>query len=148
MKAQRVLLSSDRPNRQHRRARERTANQQSFARFGGSWLLQVDVEPTFALLPLVASSAVPVGPGAHWGAGSNCAKLYFSVIAFFGDIGTYCGPAFGNHPSGEIIAVSITVHYILVGFIQGFLLAYLWLPGAFARASRNAAAISKENASE
>jgi hypothetical protein len=71
-----------------------------------------------------------------------------NIIAFFGDIGTYCGPAFGNHPSGEIIAVSITVHYTLVGFIQGFLLAYLWLPGAFARASRNAAAISKENASE
>jgi hypothetical protein len=71
-----------------------------------------------------------------------------NIIDFFRDIGTYCGPAFGGHPAGEIIAVSIAVHYTLVGFIQGFLLAYLWLPGAFARASKNAAEMSKENASE
>jgi hypothetical protein len=71
-----------------------------------------------------------------------------NLIGFFGDIGTYCGPALGNHPSGEIIAVSITIHYILVGFIQGFLLAYLWLPGAFARASKHAAEISKQHTPE
>jgi len=56
------------------------------------------------------------------------------IIYFFKTVGEYCGPAFGPSPSGEIIATSLTIHYILVGFIQGFLLAYLWLPGAFARA--------------
>jgi hypothetical protein len=66
------------------------------------------------------------------------------IIRFFEDIGVYCCPAFAVHPSGEIIAVSISIHYLLVGFIQGFLLAYLWLPGAFARASKNADEISKE----
>ena len=30
--------------------------------------------------------------------------------------------------------VSIVIHYTLVGFFNGFLLAYLWLPGAFTRA--------------
>lgn len=56
------------------------------------------------------------------------------IIGFFKAIATEAGPAFGDTPSGKIIAVSIVVHYVLVGFFQGFLLAYLWLPGAFARA--------------
>jgi hypothetical protein len=56
------------------------------------------------------------------------------IIGFFKTIATEAGPAFGDTPSGKIIAVSIVVHYILAGFFQGFLLAYLWLPGAFARA--------------
>jgi hypothetical protein len=56
------------------------------------------------------------------------------IIGFFKTIAMEAGPAFGDTPSGKIIAVSIVVHYALVGFFQGFLLAYLWLPGAFARA--------------
>lgn len=59
-----------------------------------------------------------------------------NVIAFFKEVGKFCGPAFGSSPSGEIIATSITIHYILIGFIQGFLLAYLWLPKAFERATK------------
>ncbi|MDN3547185.1 hypothetical protein [Mucilaginibacter aquaedulcis] len=66
------------------------------------------------------------------------------IIAFFKFIGDYCGPAFSNHPAGEIIAISICLHYTLVGFVQGFLLAYLWLPSAFARARKNAEEIMKD----
>src|SRR6267143_4166822 len=39
-------------------------------------------------------------------------------------------------PSGEVIAIAIVVQHLLVGFFQGFLLAYLWLPGAFVRATQ------------
>ena len=60
-----------------------------------------------------------------------------NVIEFFKEIGKFCGPAFGQSPSGEIIATSISVHYLLVGFVQGFLLAYLWLPKAFERATKS-----------
>ena len=60
------------------------------------------------------------------------------IIALFRQIGHFAGPAFALSPSGEIIAVCICIHYLFVGFIQGFLLAYLWLPGAFARASKQA----------
>jgi hypothetical protein len=50
-------------------------------------------------------------------------------------LGHFAGPAFGPAPSGEVIAVAIIIHYALVGFFNGFLLAYLWLPGAFIRAT-------------
>jgi len=56
------------------------------------------------------------------------------ISHFFVLLGHYAGPAFGSAPAGEIIAVSIAIHYTLVGFFNGFLLAYLWLPGAFKRA--------------
>jgi hypothetical protein len=59
-----------------------------------------------------------------------------SIVKFFRTIALYSGPAFWNAPAGEVIAGSILVHYSLVGFFQGFLLAYLYLPGAFARAHR------------
>ena len=65
------------------------------------------------------------------------------IIDFFERIGRFCAPAFAISPAGEVIAICICVHYLLVGFIQGFLLAYLWLPGAFARASKNAEEILK-----
>ncbi|HKQ78056.1 MAG TPA: hypothetical protein VJ810_30440 [Blastocatellia bacterium] len=58
------------------------------------------------------------------------------IIRFFKTIANDAGPAFGTAPSGNIIALSIVIHYMLVGFFQGFLLAYLWLPGAFARAAK------------
>jgi hypothetical protein len=57
-----------------------------------------------------------------------------AIVQFFKDLGQYAGPAFASSPAGEVIAISISVHYLFVGFFQGFLLAYLWLPGAFARA--------------
>jgi hypothetical protein len=57
-----------------------------------------------------------------------------TIVGFFQELGKNAGPAFGQTPSGEIIAISIVIHYLLVGFFQGFLLAYLWLPGAFFRA--------------
>ena len=61
--------------------------------------------------------------------------VQFPKIAhFFVLLGHYAGPAFGATPAGEIIAVAIVIHYTLVGFFNGFLLAYLWLPGAFNRA--------------
>lgn len=45
----------------------------------------------------------------------------------------FAGPVFGEAPAGPTIAGALIVHYLLVGFFQGFLLAYLWLPNAFAR---------------
>ena len=45
----------------------------------------------------------------------------------------FVGPAFGESPVGPTIAGALMVHYVLVGFFQGFLLAYLWLPSAFRR---------------
>lgn len=67
------------------------------------------------------------------------------IIHFFKAIANDAGPAFGTPPSGKIIALSIVIHYMLVGFFQGFLLAYLWLPGAFARATK---AIQEERETE
>ncbi len=58
------------------------------------------------------------------------------ILALFERIGEYVGPSLGEAPVGPTIAIAITVHYILVGFVQGFLLAYLWLPGAFKRANK------------
>lgn len=57
-----------------------------------------------------------------------------TIKDFFVVIGNKAGPAFGAEPVGQIVAISVVIHYLLVGFFQGFLLAYLWLPGAFARA--------------
>jgi hypothetical protein len=59
-----------------------------------------------------------------------------AIVAFFEGVARRAGPAFGDWPSGQIIAISLVIHYLLVGFFQGFLLAYLWLPGAFERATR------------
>lgn len=58
-----------------------------------------------------------------------------NIVDFFKQVGSYCGPAFGERPYGEIIATSVVIHYVLVGFLLGFLTAYLWLPGAFSRAN-------------
>ena len=74
------------------------------------------------------------------------------ILHVFALLGHYAGPAFGAAPAGEIIAVSIVVHYTLVGFFNGFLLAYLWLPGAFKRAMEvkgpSAARVPEGNAEE
>ena len=53
---------------------------------------------------------------------------------FFQNLGDKWGVAFGPAPAGQLIAISITVHYLVMGFFQGFLLSSLWLPGALERA--------------
>ena len=57
-----------------------------------------------------------------------------AVLDYLNLLGEYAGPAMGETPLGKIVAIAIIVHYLIVGFFQGFLLAYLWLPGAFVRA--------------
>ena len=63
-----------------------------------------------------------------------------AIGRFFVGLGREWGPAFGAPPIGTIIAICITVHYLIMGFFQGFLLSSLWLPGAFERAQKIAAA--------
>jgi len=53
---------------------------------------------------------------------------------FFQNLGEKWGTAFGPPPAGQLIAISITIHYLVMGFFQGFLLSSLWLPGALERA--------------
>jgi hypothetical protein len=57
-----------------------------------------------------------------------------AIGGFFGRLGERWGGAFGDAPAGPIIAISITIHYLVVGFFQGFLLSSLWLPSAMKRA--------------
>ncbi|MDY8134903.1 hypothetical protein [Aquimarina sp. 2201CG5-10] len=58
------------------------------------------------------------------------------IKAFFIDLGNACGPIFELDVMGNVIAISFVIHYLFIGFFQGFLLAYLWLPGAFIRTNR------------
>lgn len=58
------------------------------------------------------------------------------IIDFIGDIGTELGPTFATGSAGKAIVIAIIVHYVLIGFIEGYLMAYLWLPGAFRRANQ------------
>ena len=57
------------------------------------------------------------------------------IACAVGTVGEWAGPAIAVGSIGQVIAVAIVVHYLFLGFIQGFLLAYLWLPGAFRRAN-------------
>ena len=59
-----------------------------------------------------------------------------AVVGWFDTIGRTAGPAILDDPAGRIIATAILVHYLLMGFFQGFLVAYLYLPKAFAHAQR------------
>jgi hypothetical protein len=68
-----------------------------------------------------------------------------AVVAWFNEIGTTAGPAIWQDPGGRIIATAILVHYLLMGFFQGFLVAYLYLPKAFANARRIAGRASSGN---
>jgi hypothetical protein len=45
----------------------------------------------------------------------------------------FAGPALADDTAGPTIVGALIVHYLLVGFFQGYLLAYLWLPRAFTR---------------
>ena len=71
-----------------------------------------------------------------------------TIGRFFADLGQNWGPAFGAMPAGKIIAVCITVHYLAMGFFQGYLLSSLWLPGAFERARKNARSEDSESSPE
>ena len=51
-------------------------------------------------------------------------------------MGLIAGPAIWEGPAGRVVATAIVVHYLLMGFFQGFLVAYLYLPKAFANARR------------
>jgi hypothetical protein len=59
-----------------------------------------------------------------------------AVVGWFDEIGITAGPAIWQNPGGRIMATAILVHYLLMGFFQGFLVAYLYLPKAFANARR------------
>src|SRR5262245_49391547 len=59
-----------------------------------------------------------------------------AVFEWFNDIGMTVGPAIWDNPAGRVVATAILVHYLLMGFFQGFLVAYLYLPKAFANARR------------
>lgn len=59
-----------------------------------------------------------------------------AVVGWFDQIGITAGPAIWQNPGGRIMATAILVHYLLMGFFQGFLVAYLYLPKAFANARR------------
>ena len=59
-----------------------------------------------------------------------------AIIRFFGHLGEKWGSAFGTGAVGPLIAISITVHYLIMGFFQGFLLSSLWLPAALERAQK------------
>jgi hypothetical protein len=71
-----------------------------------------------------------------------------AIVKFFGELGQQWGPAFGAMPAGKIIAICITVHYLVMGFFQGFLLSSLWLPGAFERAQKIAQSEDSGHSSE
>lgn len=59
-----------------------------------------------------------------------------AVVGWFDQVGIIAGPAIWQDPAGRIVATAILVHYLLMGFFQGFLVAYLYLPKAFANARR------------
>lgn len=71
-----------------------------------------------------------------------------TIVKFFGRFGQHWGPAFGAMPAGKIIVICITVHYLVMGFFQGFLLSSLWLPGAFERAQKIAQSEESGRSSE
>ncbi|GAB5523851.1 MAG: hypothetical protein Roseis2KO_17230 [Roseivirga sp.] len=69
------------------------------------------------------------------------------ISRLIGEIGDDLGPTFASGPAGKAIVVGIIVHYVLMGFIEGYLMSYLWLPGAFRRANRkeDSHALVREN---
>ena len=53
------------------------------------------------------------------------------IIGLLDSIGTELGPTFAEGIAGKAIVIAIIVHYVLIGFLQGYLMSYLWLPRAF-----------------
>jgi hypothetical protein len=60
------------------------------------------------------------------------------VIGWIDQIGQIAGAAMGGTELMRVIATSLLVHNVLMGFFQGFLVAYLYLPKVFAAARRGA----------
>lgn len=59
------------------------------------------------------------------------------VIAWIAGVGQVAGAAMGGGDVMRTIATSMVVHNGLMGFFQGFLVAYLYLPKVFAAARRS-----------
>jgi hypothetical protein len=57
-----------------------------------------------------------------------------TIVAFYRDLATAVGPAFADSDLGAVIGGALVLHYFVMGLFQGFLIASLWMPGAFARA--------------
>ncbi len=60
------------------------------------------------------------------------------VIRSIDQIGQIAGAAMGGTALTRVIATSLLVNNVLMGFFQGFLVAYLYLPKVFAAARRGA----------
>jgi hypothetical protein len=61
------------------------------------------------------------------------------VIGWVDQVGRIAGVAMGGTEVMRVVATSLLVHNVLMGFFQGFLVAYLYLPKVFAAARRSAA---------
>jgi hypothetical protein len=60
------------------------------------------------------------------------------LITWLDQVGQLAGGAMGGSDMMRVIATSLLIHYLLMGFFQGFLVAYLYLPKVFAAARRSA----------
>jgi hypothetical protein len=67
-----------------------------------------------------------------------------AIGRFFVSLGDQWGSAFGAGASGRLIAISITIHYLIMGFFQGFLLSSLWMPGAVDRAQQRSRGVARQ----
>jgi hypothetical protein len=60
------------------------------------------------------------------------------VVGWIDHVGQVAGSAMGDTPLMRVIATSLLVHNLLMGFFQGFLVAYIYLPKVFAAARQSA----------
>jgi hypothetical protein len=56
------------------------------------------------------------------------------IAQWIDQIGQVAGNAMGGTEFMRVVATSLLVHNVLMGFFQGFLVAYMYLPKAFAAA--------------
>ena len=56
------------------------------------------------------------------------------IALWVDQIGQIAGSAMGGSEFMRVVATSLVVHNVLMGFFQGFLVAYMYLPKAFAAA--------------
>jgi hypothetical protein len=59
------------------------------------------------------------------------------VIGWIDQVGQIAGTAMGGTELMRVIATSLLVNNVLMGFFQGFLVAYLYLPKVFAAAKQS-----------
>jgi hypothetical protein len=60
------------------------------------------------------------------------------VVAWIDQVGRVAGSAMGDTEFMRVIATALLVHNLLMGFFQGFLVAYIYLPKVFAAARQSA----------